>query len=282
MGFNSDTSAIQERPKGFQMVLPAKSENVAVIRHAIAGLAEGIGMDEPGLADLKTVVTEACTNVVIHAYQGQPGPLSVEAIPDSDGLTVIVRDEGAGIRPQADAERDSLRLGLSLIAALSSSFSISGGIDRGTEITMRVPLRGGGMNGGGDPVEMKSFPADRTEMVIDRSELLAPVFARVVGALAARRDLPVDRVSDVVLVTDAIAAAAPSRFADGRVRLGLDERDGGIDLRLGPMEGGAATRIREELEVPDLGSSLEALADELAVEEHDDGEYLVIRFAAAP
>ncbi len=40
--------------------------------------------------------------------------------------------------------------------------------------------------------------------------------------------------------------------------------------------------IREELDVPDVGGSLEALADELTVEESDDGEYLVIRFAAAP
>ncbi len=264
------------------MSLPARAENVAVVRHALAGLAEEIGMDTAGVADLKTVVTEACMNVVVHAYQGQHGPLSVDAKPDADGLTVVVRDEGAGIRPQVDTERDSLRLGLSLIAALSSSFSISGGLDRGTEVTMRVPRRGGGTNGSGDPVAMKPFPAGRTEMVVDRSELLAPVLARVVGALAARRDLSVDRVSDAVLVTAAIAAAAPSRFADGRVQLGLDERAGGIDLRLGPMEPGAATRIREDLEVPDVGGSLETLADELTVEESDDGEYLVIRFAAAP
>lgn len=264
------------------MVLPAKSENVAVIRHALAGLAEEIGMDEPGLADLKTVVTEACMNVVVHAYQGEPGPLSVEAKPDSDGLTVVVRDEGAGIRPQADTERDSLRLGLSLIAALSSSFSIAGGLDQGTEITMRVPLKGGGANGSGDAARMKPVLADRTEVVIDRSELLAPVLARVVGALAARKDLSVDRVSDAVLVTDAIAVAAPNRFSDGRVKLGLDENADGIDLRLGPMEPGAASLIREDLEVPDVGGSLETLADELTVEESDDGEYLVIRFAAAP
>lgn len=262
------------------MVLPAKSENVAVIRHALAGLAEEIGMDEPGLADLKTVVTEACMNVVVHAYQEEPGPLSVEAQPDPDGLTVVVRDEGAGIRPQADSERDSLRLGLSLIAALSSSFSIAGGLDRGTEVTMRVPLKGGGANGD-DPVQMKPALADRTEVTIDRSELLAPVLARVVGALAARRDLSVDRVSDAVLVTDAIAGAAPHRFSDGRVKLGFDERADGIDLRLGPMEPGAASLIREDLEVPDVGGSLEVLADELTVEEADDGEYLVIRFLAA-
>jgi hypothetical protein len=108
------------------------------------------------------------------------------------------------------------------------------------------------------------------------------VLARIVGALAARRDLSVDRVSDAVLVTDAIAAAAPSRFADGRVKLGFDDREEGIELRLGPMEAGAASQIRDELEVPDVGGSLEVLADELTVDQSDDGEYLVIRFAAAP
>jgi serine/threonine-protein kinase RsbW len=264
------------------MVLPAKSENVVVIRHALAGLAEEIGMDEPGLADLKTVVTEACMNVVVHAYKGAPGPLSVEAMPDGSGLTVIVRDEGIGIKPQADAGRDSLRLGLSLIAALSSSFSISGGFDRGTEIAMRVPLHGGGTDGSSDSVQLQQFSAERTEVVVDRSELLAPVLARVVGALVARRDLSVDKVSDAVLITDAIAVAAPSRFADGRVQIGLDEGEGGVDLRLGPMETGAGARIREELELPEVGGSLESLADKLTVEDSDDGEYLVIRFAAAP
>ncbi len=268
-----------EKATGLRMVLPARSENVAVVRHALAGLAEEIGMDEAGVADLKTVVTEACMNVVVHAYRGEPGPLSVEAEPDAEGLTVIVRDEGVGIRPEADVEHTSLRLGLSMIAALSSSFKISGGLDHGTEVTMRVPLRGGGSNGSGGRAALQPLPAERTEIVIDRAELLGPVLARVVGALAARRDLSVDRVSDAVLVTDAIAAAAPGRFADGRVRLDLDDHDG-VELRLGPMERGAAERVREDLAVPDVGGSLESLADELVVDRCGDGDYLVIRFAA--
>jgi anti-sigma regulatory factor (Ser/Thr protein kinase) len=265
------------------MTLPAKAENVALVRHALAGLAEEIGMDEPGLADLKTVVTEACMNVAVHAYRDGSGPLLVEAIPDDEGLTVTVRDEGIGIQPQADIERGSLRLGLSLIAALSSSFAISGGLDRGTEVTMRLPLRGG-LAGSvdGEAVRMEPDLGDRTELVTDRPELLGPVLARMVGALAARRDLTIDRVSDAVLVTDAIAEAVPSRFADGRVRLGLDDGDDGLALRIGPMETGGAGRIRDELEVPEVGGSLEALADELAVEESGEGDYLVIRFAAAP
>lgn len=278
-----ENSTVNEKPRGLQMVLPAKAENVAVVRHALAGLAEEIGMDEPGLADLKTVVTEACMNVAAHAYEGEAGPLSIEAQPDEEGLTVTVRDEGIGIQPQADVERDSLRLGFSLIAALSSSFAISGGLNIGTEVKMRLPLHGGVPGSvDGDPVKMERNLHKTTELVTDRAELLGPVLARVVGALAARRDLSVDRLSDAVLVTDAIAAAAPSRFTDGRVKLGLEERGDGIALRLGPMDRGAARQIRGELEVPDIGGSLEALADELAVEESDDGEYLVIRFAAAP
>lgn len=271
-----------QKPAGLRMILPAKPENVAVVRHALAGLAEEIGMDEAAIADLKTVVTEACMNVVIHAYRGEPGPLNVEAEPDEEGLTIVVRDEGVGIRPEADIEHSSLRLGLSMIAALSSSFQIAAGLDRGTEVTMRVPLRGGGaVNGKGDAATVRVPRAERTEMTIGRTELLGPVLARVVGALAARRDLPVDRLSDAVLVTDAIAAAAPGRFADGFVKLDLDDREEGVELRLGPMEEGAAERVREALQVPAVGGSLEALADDLAVERSADGDYLVIRFTAA-
>jgi anti-sigma regulatory factor (Ser/Thr protein kinase) len=275
-------STTNEKPTGLQIRLPAKAENVAVVRHALAGLAEEIGMDEAGVADLKTVVTEASMNVVVHAYPDGTGPLVVEAEPDTDGLTVKVSDSGAGISPQANSDRDSLKLGLSLIAALSSSFSISGGLDRGTEVMMRLPLSGGGTNGGGSSEQEISVEVTGTEVTVGRAELLEPVLARLVGALAARRELSVERVSDAVLVTDAIAGAAPGRFADGRVKLGLDESERGLELRLGPMDKGAAADIRNELEVPELGGSLEALADELAVDESNDGDYLVVRFAGIP
>lgn len=267
-----------ESPKGLQMRLPAKAENVAVVRHALSGMAELIGMDEAGLADLKTVVTEACMNVVVHAYPGGDGPLVVEAEPDSEGVTVTVSDSGSGINPQADSDRPSLKLGLSLIAALSSSFSISGGLDRGTEVMMRVPLHGGGTNGG-ESAQGLAAEVLGAEIAVGRSELLEPVLARLVGALAARRDISVERVADAVLVTDAISVAAPGHFADGCVRIGLGETDEGLELRLGPMEKGGAGKVRRELEVPEVGGSLEALADELAIDESEAGDYLIIRFA---
>ena len=274
-----DVPSKSDRPAGLAISLPARAENVAVVRHALAGLAEEIGMDAPGIADLKTVVTEACMNVVVHAYGGNAGPLNVEAHPDSEGIEVVVRDSGSGIRPRAEVENSSLRLGLSLIAALSSSFSISGGLGRGTEIQMRLPLEGGGAERGGPPLPVETS-AEATEIVVGSPNLLAPVLGRIVSALAARRDLAFDRVSDALLLTDAIAAAAPPRFADGEVRLALEDREGGLELRLGPMEDGGAERIRAELDVPDVGGSLESLADEFSVEASKDGDYVAIRFSA--
>lgn len=267
---------------GLLMTLPARPQNVPVVRHAVAGLAEQLGMAEQRIGDLKTVVTEACMNVVAHAYEGEPGPLQVEVTPDDDELTVCVRDFGQGIRPRPDLEHPSLRLGLTLIAALSSSFEISGGLGRGTEIRLRLPLRGRGA-GRAAPRAGGAVPLQHTaELMIGREDLVAPVLARVVGALAARHQITVDRLSDAVLFTDAISAQAPHSFSDGHFRFAVADGPDGVDLRVGPLPAGDGERMREGLALPGLEGSLATLADELRVEEGEAGEYLIARFAALP
>ena len=221
---------------GLQMSLPARAENVAVVRHALAGLAERIGMDEAGVADLKTVVTEACMNVVVHAYpDGRPGPLEIEAAPDLDGLTVVIRDYGLGIRPRPDTDGDhrpSLRIGMTLIAALSSSFEIKGGVDRGTEIRMHLPLVARPTDEVRRGTVAGSYAAsDATEMTVGPPELLPPVLSRALSALAARREIGVDRLSDTMLLSDAISASAPEGFAGGHVRLSIVDHAEGVELR---------------------------------------------------
>jgi serine/threonine-protein kinase RsbW len=268
---------------GLRLRLPARSENVAVARHAVAGLAEAIGMSEPKVADLKTVVTEACMNVVLHAYEDNvDGPLEVNATPEEDALVVSVRDEGTGIRPRADVERASLRLGLPLIAALSSSFEIRGGLGQGTEVTVRLPLA----PNGSDPLDAAARAASSAEGAPDLSvgaelsvgeDLVGPVVSRVVSMLAARSDFSVDRVSDAMLLGDAISAFAPVGFDGGTVHLMIEDGDGTVDLRVGPMSSGSGERLRRELEVPELGASIERLADEVAVSSDDRGEYLTLK-----
>lgn len=264
---------------GLQLSLPARAENVAVVRHALAGLAERLGMEETALADLKTVVTEACMNVVVHAYPGgEDGVLEVGATADLDGLTIVVRDHGSGIRPRPDVERSSLRIGLTLIAALSSSFEISGGVDRGTEIRMRIPLRA--RPEGAEEAE-PAYPAaeDATKVRVGPPEMVGPVLSRVVGALAARHQITVDRLADAMLLSDAISAHAGEGFADGHVSLSIADRPDGVELRVGPMNSGGAARLRDSFELPEVGS-LASLADELRVEEDGAGEFLVVGIAA--
>ncbi len=264
------------------MSLPAKAENVAVVRHAIAGLAERIGMDDAAIADLKTVVTEACMNVVVHAYpEGETGLLEIEATPDLEGLTVAVRDHGRGISPRPGVDRPSLRIGLALIAALSSSFEIRGGVERGTEIRMHLPLRSRPIPSDQDAVrpEVPDFP-DATKIEVGAAELLGPVLSRALTALAARQEITIDRISDAMLLADAISAAAPRSFPDGTVKLSIADRPAGVELKIGPMESGAADGLRSSLSLPDVGGSLETLADEVRTEADGDGEYLVVGIAA--
>jgi anti-sigma regulatory factor (Ser/Thr protein kinase) len=120
--------------------LPAEPESVGLARTAIAAMAGGLGMQEPALGDLRTIVSEACANVVRHAYPGGGGSFDVEALADEGALTIVVRDFGQGIQPRFRNEQESLRLGLGLISSLSSHFEISGGQAGGTEITMLVRL----------------------------------------------------------------------------------------------------------------------------------------------
>ena len=119
-----------------RLALPAKPEGVGVVRQALAGLADAMALDAAVLADAKMAVTEACTNVVVHAYGETEGELEVEMLADDDSVTVVVRDRGTGIRPRATRETQALGLGLPLIAALSDAFEVRGGPGMGTEVRM--------------------------------------------------------------------------------------------------------------------------------------------------
>jgi serine/threonine-protein kinase RsbW len=123
-----------------QLALPARATNIAVVRHAFGALGEAYAVDEEILSNIRLAVTEACTNVVVHAYpDDQEGPLEVAAtLLDEDKLEVVVRDEGPGIGPRADSP--GLGLGLPLIVSLTESVQFGRAADDCTEVRMTFPL----------------------------------------------------------------------------------------------------------------------------------------------
>ena len=110
----------------------------AVVRHALGGFGDAYDIPDQALADIKLAVTEACTNVVVHAYPDGDGPLGVSAWMADERLTVVVHDEGRGMLPRPDSP--GLGLGLPLIATLAESLELGTGSDERTEVRMTFLL----------------------------------------------------------------------------------------------------------------------------------------------
>lgn len=122
-----------------ELTLDARAENIAIVRHVLGGLGEACEVPEDKLADIRLAVTEACANVVVHAYpDGRQGQMEVVASMEEERLIVLVRDWGCGIGPRPDSP--GLGLGLSLIAALAESVQLGNGNEEHTEVRMTFAL----------------------------------------------------------------------------------------------------------------------------------------------
>jgi hypothetical protein len=110
-----------------------------------------------------------------------------------------------------------------------------------------------------------------TTVSIASGPLVGPILRRVVGMLAARADLPLDRLDDAVLVADLIAARAPAHSIDDNINVALDPG--------GPLRQGGGQALIVDAAVPGVGNVIEQLADELSVTPEGDTEFLFVRLA---
>ena len=109
---------VQRVATDVKLTLPARPENVSVIRHVLGAFAEALRLDDELVEDLRLAVTEACTNVVRHAYPpNQTGPVEISIQPLEEHVSVIVSDYGRGIGSSSDTTGPGL--GLPLIAAIA-------------------------------------------------------------------------------------------------------------------------------------------------------------------
>ena len=251
-----------------RLTLPAVPENVAVVRQAMTGMTEALGLGPGVLADMKTAVSEACNNVVVHAYdeRAPTRPVEVTVATQNGDVAVTVRDHGRGISAdQADLDADHDGVGLSLIDALSDGVEIDGAPDKGTEVRMQFVAEGD--QDGLEFVDPGTGP------------LLAAVLGRTVAMLAARANFSLDRLSDAQLVSDAIAAHALAHAAAGSLAVEVDDSERALQLKVGPLNVDGGQRVVRESDLPGVGLLLEQLVDDVAVEDGGDGETLVLRIA---
>ena len=107
--------------------------------------------------------------------------------------------------------------------------------------------------------------------------LVGPVLRRVVSMLAARADLPLDRLDDAILVADLIASRAPAHVPGDEMRVSFEPGHRSLLLVIGPLRAGGGQGLVVDAAVPGVGNVIEQLADELSVRSDGAGEFLHVR-----
>jgi serine/threonine-protein kinase RsbW len=269
-------------PPNVLLALTSRADNVALVREVLAGLADTVDFGH-ALDDVKAAVSEACNNVVVHAYGGDEGPMEVEIRVRQGELEVVVRDHGVGIGPRGDDDDFPARgIGLAVIEALTARAELRGCTAHGLEMAMLFQLPDPGdlcdsLREYRPPARSERLGADSdVEIAIAPAALSAAILNRLVSALAARAGFSIDRLSDAQLVTDALAARIAPVLHGVYVSVGIGVRERTVELRVGRLRAGGSASLVAASAIGELGPVISRLTDEIAVSHAGRGEMLTL------
>jgi serine/threonine-protein kinase RsbW len=262
--------------------LLSRPENVLLVRQTLSGLAEAIGLDPIELNDISTAVSEACNNVVLHAYGSEEGPLEVDVCASATGVTVVVRDHGSGIpRDKEPSGEDALGgIGLPVIRALTNNVELIDLAGGGTEVLMEfATTQASPLGPAPDEVELKhgcgapqEESADMLAMTIGPGSVARAVLPRVLSALAARAHFSTDRIAETQLLADALVPHAEGSLGTSRLNIRVRMAPRKLEMRVGPLRAGSSA--------DGLASVLDALSDGHEVSRTGSSEVLALRLTA--
>ncbi len=261
------------------LTVPSAPRNVALVREMLTGLAETIALNGTLLNDILTAVTEACNNVALHAYPGQEGPLKVSVTVTPSAVTVLVRDHGVGVRPlDLVPAGNEFRIGLPVMRALAQRIELRDAAGRGTEVEMEFatpPIKSLGSvidDPSRFPLRTRPGAANTAQISITPVSLARTILSRLLCVLASHADFSTDRLSDVQLIADALAAHAATSLSTSHLNLAVYVARRKLELNVGPLNAGGARRlIAESCLGGGLGDVIEKLTDRHCVA--DAGEY---------
>jgi serine/threonine-protein kinase RsbW len=268
--------------------LASRPENVLLVREMLTGVAETTDLDRNDLNEIWTAVTEACNNVVMHAYEHAEGPLEVEVYAYSRTIEVVVRDRGIGLSQACAAGETLGGLGLPIIRALVHNVNFRDAPGYGSEVRMEfatpstralASLRRDGL---GFPLVEQTESA--TAMVAIAPIYLArTVLPRVLSVLAVHARFSTARICDAQLLADALAArASKSIGSSDRLNIAVNVEPRSLELRVGPLGRGGAQRLIMDSDVEGLGSVIEKLTDDHRVTSIGALEILALRLSDRP
>jgi len=123
----------------------SKSSNEGFARVVAAAFVSQVDPTIEELADVKTAVSEAVTNAIIHGYENSSGLVRMECILYSDGVEIIVEDEGQGIsdvnlarQPMYTSKPDMERsgMGFTVMESFMDKVDVVSEVGKGTKVSM--------------------------------------------------------------------------------------------------------------------------------------------------
>lgn len=128
----------------------SKSQNESFARVAVAAFASQLDPTIDELTDVKTAVSEAVTNSIIHGYENKDGTVKIEAYIKNRELTIIIYDDGRGIdnielamqplyTSRPDLERSGM--GFTVMESFMDGLKVESEKGRGTKIIMKKTFR---------------------------------------------------------------------------------------------------------------------------------------------
>jgi len=136
----------------FDMKLLAVSQNEAFARNAVAGFCVQCAPTLEEINDIKTAVSEAVTNVVVHAYDVDEGVVQIECrVRNEKEVEIIVRDFGKGIADVKEAmepffttapDDERSGMGFTIIETFMDEMSVTSVLGEGTCVRMKKVIKG--------------------------------------------------------------------------------------------------------------------------------------------
>jgi stage II sporulation protein AB (anti-sigma F factor) len=134
----------------FKIEFLSKSENESFARVAVAAFVSQLDPTIEEITDIKTAVSEAVTNAIIHGYENKAGVVKIEAYLKKNEVTIEVIDEGVGIdnveeamqplyTSRPDLERSGM--GFTVMETFMDFLEVTSLKGKGTKVTMKKTFR---------------------------------------------------------------------------------------------------------------------------------------------
>ena len=134
-----------------EISFPARSENEGFARHAVSSFCVELDPTLDRLADLRTAVSEAVTNAIVHGYRGIPDGIVYITVKlfDDKSVSVRIRDRGCGIADikramtplfTTDPEGERGGMGFSIMESFTDDLIVRSYLGKGTTVIMKKRL----------------------------------------------------------------------------------------------------------------------------------------------